>query len=347
MKNPMKITLSNGTILHIEGNMLWGIDSNRYSIEFTRAQREILLKLADELNRPVSMSALYEAYNNDATIIDDKGIRDNVAKVKNTMPDSVKSSIKSVRGFGYKLLGIYEQGISDNHSLTTTATPTTEQYFNKSMGCLADLAGDYYGFYLDPFGEKSILGTYLHIKNIGTIEEPQLTAYAIVNIRSTEILIGDKISQVFTGSVENYRTAFKAFKQELTDNEKRCSWCYGPISTDGTLVNIHLNKNDSPEKWQILLDIAEYLRCNRERENENDFYRGGLGITLASRTIHGTFCFRMGIVRKTCINDAMIRDHDKMLKRLKILDDTEDAIWKPLKLSNYKDKKWYEWIMNE
>ena len=343
MKNPQQILLSNGTILRIEENMLWGFDSCHRPIKLTPAHRKILHCLASKLNSPVSMMELYEAYSHQGVEIDNKGISDNVTKLKNTLPPSVKPSVRSVRGYGYKLLGTCEQHTEDQHH----SHLSPEENPSQSPGRFADLTGDYYGFYLDPFGKQAILGAYLHIENTGTARQPQLTAYAIVNVRSTETLLSDEIAQVFADSSRDYQAAFKTFKHGLSDNGKRCSLLHGPIDADGTLVDIHLKKDDTPEHWKILLDMAESLRCRRERKNEKDFYRGGLGITLASRTIHGTFCFRLGVVRRTCMSDAMLRNHDEMISRLKILDDTEDAMWKPLKLSGYKDKVWYEWIMNE
>lgn len=347
MKNPRQITLGNGTILRIEENMLWGFDSKNCPIDFTPAQRKILYKLAMNLNRPVSMTALYEAYTDQGVEIDDKGIRDNVTKVKNLISDSVKPFVKSVRGVGYKLIGTYGEAKDPQQHATVQTHPFSQEDHSQSPGHFADLSGDYYGFYLDPFGKQTILGAYLHIENAGTVRQPQLTAYAIVNVRNADTLLSDQIAQIFTDSSSDYRAAFKTFKQSLSDNGKRCSLLHGPVDADGTLVDITLKKDDTPEHWKILLDVAEYLRCKRDRENEKDFYRGGLGITLASRTIHGTFCFRLGVVRKTCIRNAMIQNHDEMINRLKILDDTRDAMWKPLKLSGYKDKIWYEWIMNE
>ena len=345
MKNLRQILLSNGIILRIDGNMLWGFDDQHSPITFTPAQRKILHCLAVNLNHPVSMTALYEAYADQGVQIDDKGIRDNVTKIKNTIPPEVKSSVKSVRGYGYKLAGTF--GTDANVQPPFPADVSPEEYPQRPGGHLDDLSGDYYGFYLDPFGNKTILGLYLHIENEGSAENPRLTAHAIVNVRGSEVLTGDDIARVFAGSALDYSAAFRAFKQGLSDNAKRCSLLHGSVYADGTLVDIQLGKDDSPEQWKIMLDVAEFLRCRRDRDRDSNRYRGGLGITLATRTFHGTFCFRVGIVRRTCINDAMIQNQDEMIKRLKIPDDTENAVWKPLKLSGYMDKIWYEWIMNK
>lgn len=242
MKNLKEITLSNGIILRIEGNMLWGFDEKRRPIEFTPAQRKILHRLALNLNYPVSAMDLYESYSDQGAQVDDKGIRDNVAKIKNTILDSVKSSVKPVRGYGYKLIGTQNHQIENSLSVHTEAMPITARSPVESAGHFSDLTGDYYGFYLDPLGTKSILSTYIHIENIGTVACPQLTAYAVFGIRSNEVLMGDDLSQVFIGPSEGYHDAFTTFKHTLSDNGKRCSWLCGPICADGTIVNIQLQK---------------------------------------------------------------------------------------------------------
>lgn len=56
MKTLRKISLSNGTILSIEANMLWGFDAMHCPMDFTPAQWKILYKLAINLNYGMSGS---------------------------------------------------------------------------------------------------------------------------------------------------------------------------------------------------------------------------------------------------------------------------------------------------
>lgn len=346
MNNLQQITLNNGTILHVGKGIVTCYDYNRTQVELTRGQQRMVIKLAQKLNCHVSMSELYEGYSGNVTLVDDRGIRDNVAKMKNTLPVCIKDSIKSVRGYGYKLVGTMEKKTNENIAKGIRAVSENVHSTENLAGCLSDLAGDYCGFYLDSYGKGLVLGSYIHIENAGTADTPQMTVYAIFGIRDKEVLLESDITQIFNGVPTTYHDSYIKFKKGLSDNDKRCTWLQGALSSDGNLATIHLASRNSHETRIIILDITEYLRCGREREKENDLYRGGLGLVLAFRTVNGTISFRLGLVRKSFMNHAMLRNSEEMKGRLKLLDDSKDAIWKPLKLSGWLDKLWYDWIMN-
>lgn len=346
MNNLKQITLHNGTILHVGEGIVTCYDPNRSHVELTHGQQKMVIKLAQNLNCQVSMSELYEGYSGSAALVDDKGIRDNVAKMKNTLPGCIKDSVKSVRGYGYKLVGTLEKERNEDTGKGITNVFANVPDTGNSTGRLSELAGDYCGFYLDPLGTGSVLGSYIHIEDAGTPDNPQMTAYAILGIRDKKVLVGNDISQIFRDCTSNYHNSYIEFRRGLSDNDRRCTWLQGSLSLDGNLAAIHLGSNNSHETWTIILNITEYLHCRRDRQKENDRYRGGLGLVLALRSIHGTSCFRLGLVRNTFINHAMIQNNDEIKDRLKLLDDSKDALWKPLKLSGWLDRLWYDWIMN-
>lgn len=346
MNHLQKIALDNGTILLVGTESVTCVDPDHSQVYLTSGQQKMIARLAQNLNHPVSMSELYEGYSGNPALVDDKGIPENVAKMKNVLPSCIKKSIKSVRGFGYKLVGTPEKEKSDDKDSGAAISFGSIQNSGNLTNRLPELVGDYCGFYLDPFGKGNILGAYIHIENTGTAENPQMAAYAIMGMRDKELLLGSEIAQVFRNHRPNYHSAYSEFKKGLSVNDKRCIWLEGTLSLDGDLVFIHLASNKSSETWTIILDIAEYLRSDRDRENENDLYRGGLGLALAIKTVHGIICFRLGLVRKSFMNDAMIHNNEELKDRLKLLDDSKDAGWKPLKLSNWLDKLWYDWFMN-
>lgn len=343
MKTLQEITLSNGTLLRIEDGMVACWDSDHARISLTRGQNDIVYKLARNLNHPLSMNQLYEAYSGDDASIDNKGISNKVHKMKDSLHPCIKDAIKSVRRYGYQLEGELGSNMNqDNTSEFEGLNVASETQFGRA----SELMGDYYGFYLDPLGKGSVLGSYIHIENTGTRDKPQMTAYAIAGIRGKEALLGNEIANIFNGPVKNYYNSYKKFKEELSDNDRRCSWLQGTLSSDGELATLHLSSINSQMTWTIILDIKEYMRCRRDREKDNDFYRGGLGLVLALKTVHGTISFRLGLVRKSFLKKTMIQNNNEMADRLKLLDDSKDAMWKPLKLSGWLDKLWYEWIMN-
>lgn len=343
MENLQEITLSNGTLLRLEDGMVACWDSDHARISLTRGQNDIVYKLARNLNHPLSMKQLYEAYSGDDASIDNKGISEKIHRMRNTLHPCIRDAIKSVRGYGYQLAGVLGSNINqENTSEFEGVNVDSETQFGRAT----ELIGDYYGFYLDPLGKGSILGAYIHIENIGTRDKPQVTAYAIAGIRSKEVLLGNEIANIFNGPVTNYYNSYKNFKKELSDNDRRCSWFQGTLSSDGELATLHLSSVNSKKSWIIVLNVEEYMRCRRNREKDNDFYRGGLGLVLALKTVHGTISFRLGLVRKSFLNKTMSQNNNEMVNRLKLLDDSKDAMWKPLKLSKWLDKLWYEWIMN-
>lgn len=341
MNHPLQIRLDNDVILQIRGELVTCQDHSGAPLELTRGQQKLLGKLCHNLNQPVSMADLYKAYTGEAPVIDAKGVADNLAKMKNTLPRCIRSCVKSVRGFGYRL-----EGHRDNQASSAPAADHTGPAGN-SMGMLADLAGDYCGFYLDPLGTSTVLAAYIRIENQGTRRSPELTAYALLGIRSEKVLLSQELHNVFHQTQGRYQDAFRDFKKSLTDNDRRCSWAQGEVFSEGNLAIIDLLTNTTGGKWTIMLDIAGYLQCGRDRDCESDGYRGGLGLVLSSRTLHGTYCSRFGVIRREFIHDTLLLNHEEMKNKLKVLDDSKDAFWKPLKLSGWLDKLWYDWFMND
>lgn len=349
MNYPKQIRLSNEAVLHIEAGIVTCFDRNLHQFELTRGQQKMLHKLADNINHPLPMSILYEAYTGEATPNDSRGIRDNVAKMKNTLPNCIKTAIKSVRGYGYKLIGSVEdcacQGMVMFHQ-TPNQIPVNDSKAENINEPLLDLVGDYYGYYLDPLGTSAVLGAYLHIERADDIYPPKLAAYAVLGIRSDHIFLSNEIEEIFHQTGQKYKDAYKEYKQTLDSNDRRCYWGQGDIDTDENLVIITLITSDTGARWEIIIDLYEYLERQKYRENENDFYRGGMGLALVSRDIHGTFCLRLGLIRKTRTKQSVSLSTVELRNKLKISDDSKDAVWKPIKLSRWIDKLWYDWIMN-
>ncbi|MBQ9082233.1 MAG: hypothetical protein IJY28_01895 [Clostridia bacterium] len=334
MDRRKELLLPSDARLVLDGERLVSYDKQGNEIRLTVGQQKMLTRLAREYNHTVPMADLYEAYTGLAGATE---IAANIAKMKNTFPQCIKEAIRSERGCGYRLEGelkTADEALSVRHAS------------GEKTGQFSDLAGDYYGFYLDRLGNRSVLGAYLHIENAGTADEHELTACAVLNIRSENAMFGGKIAEIFSQTGRDYKNAFQRVKSSFNPNDRRCSWGQGTVCADGALADLTLKINDTGARWKILLDMTEYLRCGRGREQENDCYRGGLGIVLASRTIHGTYCFRLGLVRKTLLQKPIPLNNDTMKDMLKISDDSRDALWKPMKLSGLLDKRWYEWFMN-
>lgn len=304
--------------------------------KLTYSQQQVICKLVENINQPVSYLDLYASYSvsaSDVAVPNDTNTRITIAKLKATFPYYIKEAITSERKIGYKLIA--KSKIPIDKSKISQIENTHEGH-----ELLYDLVGDYYGFYLDPLGTGATLATYIHI-------DQYLNAYAILNIRNDEVLSSNSISTIFCPeNQKSYYDGFRKFQKDLDENNKRCSFGQGTVSADGSILIITLKTpHGRGEKWTIVIDLSNYLSCARSHSNENDRYRGGLGLVFASRTINGTMCFRIGLVRKKFIKNFFCLDNAEIKSRLQILDDSRNAIWRPLKLSGFLDKIWYNWIM--
>lgn len=304
--------------------------------KLTYSQQQVICKLAENINQPVSYSDLYASYSDpdsDVAVPNDTNTRVTIAKLKATFPYYIRESIASERKIGYKLIA---------KSMLPIDKSKIGQLENTHEGheFLYDLVGDYYGFYLDPLGTGATLATYIHI-------DQHLNAYAILNIRNDEVLSSNSISTIFCSeNQESYYNSFRKFQKDLDENNQRCSFGEGTVSSDGSISIITLRTpHGRGEKWTIVIDLSNYLLCGRSHSSENDLYRGGLGLVFASRTTNGTMCFRIGLVRKKFFKSFFSLNNAEIKSRLQILDDSRNAIWRPLKLSGFLDKIWYNWIM--
>lgn len=343
MENLLKIVLKGGAILLVNTESQWVRCINRDSEHehMTRAIQLMICILAQNLNTPVRSLDLYNSYSGENATENSVYIRTAVTKMKRTFPAYIREAVLPERGYGYKLIGDFvpaDVQLSERNEAMNR---------DQEKGSFYDLLGDYYAFYLDPLGTGKILGGYVHIeKQIGA-ESSEMKAYAVLNLRRNEILFSEEVSNIFSQNIQDYRAAFLEYKKTLDKNDQRCTYGEGCISSDGSLAVITLSTNNNGAKWNIIVDLKEYLNCLRSRTNENDLYRGGLGLAFVSRTIHGTSCFRLGLVRKSFIKNSIDLENNYIKSKLKLLDDSKDAMWKPLKLSGWLDKLWYNWMMSE
>lgn len=346
MKNFSPIYLQSGVVIALENNRIICRDDDDTVIFLTAGQQKLLKKLAENLNRLVSFDELYAAYASEDQQLTYVGtVNSNIAKMKRTFPNCIRSSITNTRNLGYTLEGS-SAPLSEQTEQTETDSP------------VAELAGDYYGFYLNPLGNASLLNFYLCIRNTGTISYPQMEAYLISGIRDYNILLGDELPRIFSYDTTSAlprkpKEVFEDFRENLSENNKRCTFGEGTITCEANLLNIDLKMNRGT--WKLLLDIEGYLKGHRrkkENKKDNEFYRGGFGLTLACATVDGTYAFRFGLFRKDpektdLMKNFLSTDHPELLEKLQIQDGSRDAEWRPLKLSKTLDKNWYDMIMKE
>lgn len=324
------ILLDTNVVITLENNTVTCVNQDGHSIDLKSGQRKLLGKLAENLNQTVAFHALYNAYAaNDCKAVSDGSTNSNITKMKFTFPKEIRQCIVSERNEGYRLKG------------TIISSPIA---LSEETARITELAGDYYGFYLDPVGDGTLLNAYLHIENIGTPQEPQMIARIISGIRNHQVLRDPKLTDIMSSKV-NPQEAFKEFRDGLRENDKRCSFGSGTVRCEDTLAIVELTMNRG--KWELIIDLENYLNGHREKKNKKDFYRGGFGLVLALKGVHGTSCFRIGLVQKDFIKNSLDTGNKRMMEMLKIHDGNQTTAWNPLELDTKLDKHWYSMFMDE
>ena len=329
MNQRKELTLITGVHLLIDRSSLLCYDADDSEIVLTRGQELLLKKLADHANHAVSMSDLYEAYSGDTATIDDIGIRDNIAKMKNTLPACIKHSIKSVRGYGYKLM---------TKQFSPTYTGENEDNTTEKSENPAGLIGDYFGFLLDPVGNGSVLGAYFHIEKAN---RNSLSVSAVLGIRDTNMLLSQDLVDVFSSEKADYHQNFKEFIDRHSTNNKRCFWAEGDLQCHNAVAELRL-KTPIDARWNIWLNLSRFLE--RDKHDSHYTYKGGLGFAVAATPSYGTFCCKFGLVRTSYLTQPQ-KLSDPELKSMLQLSSIHD--FSPLLLDIQKDRYWYNWFSSE
>lgn len=332
MNQRKELTLVTGACLIMDRKHLLCYDETHSEIELTRGQELLLKKLADNINYPVSMSALYEAYSNESISLDDTGVRDNIAKMKNTFPTCIKGAIKSVRGYGYRLM---------SPNSTEANVIETQNHPNDEINDLTGLSGDYYGFFLDPVGNGSVLSAFFHIEKPSVANKQQLSICAILGIRNDYMLLSEELVGIFSPNHTDYHQKFKAFISKHSTNNKRCFWADGVLYCHNTVAEIRL-KTPIDAQWNIWLDLSSFLERSKQEGDYN--YKGGLGFTVALTPSYGTFCCRMGLVRTSYFTQPQKTKDPELQSMLKLAGSESLS---PLMLDIQKDRYWYNWFMSD
>ena len=332
MNQRKKLTLMTGISLIIGENSLQCYDENHSEIILTRGQELLLKKLAYHANHAVSMSDLYEAYSGNSTSIDDTGIRDNIAKMKNTMPTCIKGSIKSVRGFGYKLVTAPNSQAYMHEDQADTTSKAVD---------LTGLAGDYYSFFLDPVGNGSILSGYFHIEKPSIPQNQSLSVSAILGIRDNSMLFSHHLAEVFSLSSTDYHKNFREFISSHNVNNKRCFWAEGELQCHNAVAELKL-KTPIDARWNIWLDLSHFLE--RIKHESIYTYKGGLGFAVAATPSYGTFCCKIGLIPTSyCTQPQKLCNPE--LQSMLMLSGTHD--FNPLMLDIRGSRYWYNWFMSD
>lgn len=322
MKNPQIVTLENGTVLCIEKDQVT-YEPCAPGDKFTVSMQRVVIELARNLNRYVPYEQLHEVYEGRAC--EDMGR--NLQRMKEKMPPAIKGAIKTKNGLGYQLAG-------------TPADPRIQPPGNQGP---ALLAGDYYGFFLDPVGSGQVLGGYIRIEKGECDRDTEMSVSAVLGIRSDCILFGEGVADIFSAEPADRYAQFRSLHARCSPNDRRCFWGEGTVRLVKTFAELTLT-TPKGAKWTVMLDLDNYLSGGRGSDpGENGKYRGGKGIYMALATQYDTFSGKFGIIRKN-FRKNQIGLKDPKLQAL--LQTGTDGIL-PLRVTPIEDNYWYNWFMSE
>lgn len=254
-------------------------------------------------------------------------------------PDSLTSTSEySIRG----MVEIYNNRMANQI--------TIEDFKNKDLSQLGvkeplnerptwDLIGDYIALYLDENGDGDILGMFIRIEEGN---EPYFVVHAIHKIRGMDTIMAIDANDLFSGDIDVKHEEFMIQYQHRRKNSK---YFLGSVSNVGSCARINLASNQSVTQFQILLEMEGYLKEKDTAKNMRpDGYRGGLGLAIVTNS-NGTYCMRIGLVRKDFATELFLLKADEIKEFLKINPDLNKNKWYPLRLSKNLDRRWYNSFM--
>ena len=325
-----KVFLQNGSYIAFTSKSVRFYSSNEEELGEFRANHsvvKILQVLMKAPGRIVNNEVLYEATRTVHSHEIKKSHPQVVSTAISKLPRAITANIINERNEGYKIL------------LADDAEP-----FCRTKGELQDLIGDYYAFYLDPAaknGEGKLLEAFIRIYQENT-KDTKMAATAILRIHSTKIL-----SEVAKRSSEGVSifTQFEKYHASLDSANRDCFLVNGEVKDCGqNVVAITLqNKSGSNEvidRWNIVLNLKDYMLDTRQRVNDDDLYRGGAGMMIGGWTKWGMIANQIVLIRKPKSEDKLqALNEGDILPFLRM----ENHV----RLDETIDKEFYIWVMKK
>lgn len=250
-----------------------------------------------------------------------------VSKAVRRLPRQISKNIINERNEGYKIL---------------VAEHTAPYY--RTKGELQDLVGDYYAFYLDPNtkeGAGKLLQAFIRISQDGA-KETNMSALAVLRIQNNEVL--NRIAEEASGN-GHFFDKFDEYCATLHGENRNCFLVYGEVKDCGqNVVAITLqNKsggNEIIDRWNIVLNLKDYMLDARQRVDDDDLYRGGSGMMIGGWTKWGMIANQIVLIRKSKNKAAFQHlNVDDIVPFLR----SENHV----RLDETGDKEFYIWLMKK
>lgn len=236
--------------------------------------------------------------------------------MRDKIPKRIRASMHTHTNCGYALI-IKESTPLPNREITEGTIPVE----------LLQLSGDYYAFYPGKF-ENQILGAYIHIQQ----SENYMIAHAVLGI--TDIEDFKKVPSIFT--VES--DFFSQINYDIFSRIDRRNLFSGKIEKcSNHVITITLDSTFDCDRWQVALNLKDFLEHPREYTNDLDLYRGGLGIKLGGWAGE-IAASRIALIRKSLyVPKYMGLDSDDIKEYLK----SSSRVY----ITEQADHEFYQWLM--
>lgn len=261
-----------------------------------------------------------------------------LSKMKGSMDSEIRPYIKSWHDKETGKRGYHIPDVKSVEELSITITPDP---LSQNESCNADnpeskeflpsellfLSGEYYAFYPGKC-ENQILGAFIHIQQ----RENYMIAHAVLGI--TDIEDFRKVPSIFTVeagffSQINFDNFARIDRRNLFSGKiEQCS---------NHVITITLDSIFDCDRWQVALNIKDFLAHPREYTNDLNLYRGGLGIKLGGWAGEIT-ASRIVLIRKSLfISKYMGLDSDDIKEYLK----SSSRVY----ITEQADHEFYQWLM--
>lgn len=275
----MQYELEKGGFVRVFGAEVIFVDPETHESETIHAgAARIVKRLLDNPNETVTYEQLYCAYQGHST--PSGNVQRDVQNMRNKIPARLRDSMHNRTNQGYSLSVkecIMVSESTDSHNLEE-ANPNE----------LLHLSGGYYAFYPGK-GEEQILGAYIYIQNGGD----HMDACAVLDIRHAEDLL--RVPSLFSNGCDSFsQIDFDEFvridRRNLFEGKlEKCSE-YVAVIMLGSIIDRN--------RWQIVLNIKDFMTSPRDYTKDENLYRGGLGIKLGGRT-NDISASRVALIRQS------------------------------------------------
>lgn len=305
----------------------------------TPAEYAILKCLLDAEGKTVSYNDLYDKcpHKRKNDEVPDKA--QTLHRLKSKMDEQIAKHIKTAavenpasntsddkRGYILPIEG-KKDVILHTHLTNAVDIASTDKPINAA---LLLLTGEYYMLYPDSKGNDYLQGGYLHIQNcVG-----QMVVHAILGVRNNADF--KSIPSIFAGESKY----FANFDIENFENIDGRNLFTGVLEKNSDyVVAITLDSVIDKDRWQIVLNIKDFMIHPRDDSKEENLYRGGMGLLVGGRT-NDISASRIVLIRKSLY-----------LEKYMNLDSSDIKVYlgskQQVRLTEQSDYEFYQWLIGK